>query len=175
MAETQGAQVSFDLKEIDKVKKLLAKATLDSAARAKLLQSIGVEMEAQTQERFDTQKSPDGNSWKALAQKTLDYYASRGLAGSRSILVGEGMLRDSITSEVQGGAWSVLVGATMEYAAVHQFGAEIKPKSAKALFVPGYGMLKKATIPARPYLGVSPEDTKAIEAATAAFLTGNIQ
>jgi phage virion morphogenesis protein len=168
------ASVSFDLKEVDAVKKLLAKAALDSAARGKLLQSIGAEMEAQTQERFDAQKSPDGDSWKALAQKTTAYYASKGWA-ARSILVGEGILRNSITSEVQGGALSVLVGATMEYAAVHQFGAEIKPKSAKALFVPGYGMLQQATIPARPYLGVSADDAKAIEAAAAAFLAGNLQ
>jgi phage virion morphogenesis protein len=174
MAEDQGAQVEFNLNEIEKVKKLLAKSALDAASRAKLLRGIGVEMEAQTQERFDTQKSPDGNSWKALAQKTMDYYASRGLLGARSILVGEGMLRDSITSEVKGGGWAVLVGATMEYAAVHQFGATITPKSAKALFVPGYGMLKKATIPARPYLGVSAEDSAAIEAAVATFLAGNI-
>jgi phage gpG-like protein len=89
--------------------------------------------------------------------------------------VGEGTLRDSITSEVKGGAWSVLVGATMEYAAVLQFGAEIKPKSAKALFVPGYGMLQKVTIPARPYLGVSQDDTKAIEAVVEIFLEGNIK
>jgi phage virion morphogenesis protein len=168
------ALVSFDLTEIDAVQKMLAKAALDSEARGRLLQSIGVEMEAQTQERFDTKKSPDGDSWKALAQKTTDYYASKGWA-ARSILVGEGTLRDSITSEVQGGAWSVLVGATMEYAAVHQFGAEIKPKNAPALFVPGYGRLQKVTIPARPYLGVSPDDANVIEAAVAMFLAGNIK
>jgi len=67
------------------------------------------------------------------------------------------------------------VGATMEYAATHQFGAEITPKSAKALFVPGYGMLKKVKIPARPYLGVSSDDAKAIEAAVAVFLGGIIK
>ena len=173
MADTQGAQVSFDLAEIDAVKKLLAHAALDSADRGRLLQSIGVEMEAQTQERFDTRKSPDGNSLKALAEKTrVDYLSKKW--GKRSILVGEGMLRASIMSEVQGGAWSTLVGATMEYAAVHQFGAEIKPKAAKALFVPGYGMLQRVTIPARPYLGVSADDAKAIEEATAAFLAGHI-
>jgi phage virion morphogenesis protein len=168
------ASVSFDLQEIDAVKKMLAKASLDSADRGRLLHSIGVEMEEQTKERFETKKSPDGDSWKALAQKTLVYYASKGLLGARSILVGEGTLRDSITSEVQGGAWSILVGAAMEYAAIHQWGGEIKPKAAKALFVPGYGMLQKVTIPARPYLGVSPDDTEAIEAAAAAFLAGNL-
>jgi hypothetical protein len=42
------ASVSFDLKEVDAVKKLLANASLDSADRGRLLQSIGVEMETQT-------------------------------------------------------------------------------------------------------------------------------
>jgi phage virion morphogenesis protein len=166
------AAISFDLKEIGAVKKMLDKAALSAADRAKLLGSIGVEMEEQTKERFETKKTPEGNTWKALAQKTREYYASKGLLGHRSILVGEGMLRDSITSEVQEGAWSTLVGATMEYAAIHQWGGEIKPKSAKALFVPGYGTLQKVKIPPRPYLGVSAEDTKAIEDAVAVFLEG---
>ena len=171
MADTQGAQVSFDLAGIDAVKRMLARASLDSADRARLLGGIGVEMEAQTQERFDTQETPDGNSWKALAQKTASYYASKGWTG-RSLLVGEGTLRDSITSKVKGGGRSVLVGATMEYAAVHQFGAVIRPKSAQALFVPGYGRLPKVTIPARPYLGVSANDAKAIEEVALVFLEG---
>jgi phage virion morphogenesis protein len=84
------------------------------------------------------------------------------------------MLRLSLTNEVQDGAWSTLVGATMEYAAIHQWGGEIRPRTAKALFVPGYGRLKKVTIPARPYLGVSPDDADVIEAAVAAFLAGRL-
>ena len=169
------AQVSFDLKEIDAVKELLAGAALSGTDRGRLLHGIGVEMEEQTKERFETQKSPDGNTWKALAEKTMAYYASKGLLGVRSILVGKGYLRGSITSEVQDGAWSVLVGATREYAAIHQWGGEIKPKTAPALYVPGYGYLQKVTIPARPYLGVSPDDKKAIENAVAVFLAGNIK
>jgi len=168
------AQVSFDLKEVDAVRKTLAEAVLDSGGRQRLLQSIGVEMETQTKERFDTQRSPEGDSWKALAQRTKDYYRSNG-KGHRGILVGEGLLRDSITSEVQQAGWSVLVGATMEYAAAHQFGAAITPKTAKALAVPGYGMLKKVTIPARPYLGVSPNDAREIASIAAAFLAGGIR
>jgi len=163
------AQVSFDLREVEAVRKMLADAALDSNDRQQLLTSIGVEMEAQTKERFNTQRSPDGDSWKALAQKTQAYYASKG-KGHRSLLVGEGTLRDSITSNVQEGAWSVLVGATMEYAAVHQFGATITPKTAKALAVPGYGMLRKVVIPARPYLGVSQNDAGVIASLAAAFL-----
>ena len=174
MADTQGASVSFDLKEIDAVKKMLAKASLNSADRGRLLQSIGTEMVEQTQERFELQRSPEGDTWKDLAQKTQDYYLSKGIGGSLLDRSGAG-LRESLTREVQGGAWSVLVGAAKEYAAVHQFGAQIVPKSAKALFVPGYGMLKKANIPARPYLGVSSDDAKKIEALVAIFLEGIIK
>ena len=156
MADTKGASVSFDLKEIDAVKKMLAKASLNSADRGRLLQSIGTEMVEQTHDRFELQESPEGDTWKDLAQKTKDYYARQGLA-ARKILIGEGMLRQSLTSEVQGGAWSVLVGAAKEYAAVHQFGYQ------------------KKNIPARPYLGVSSDDAKAIEAAVATFLEGIIK
>jgi phage virion morphogenesis protein len=150
------ASISFDLKEVDAVKKLLAGAALDTADRGRLLQSIGVEMEAGTQERFDTKQSPEGNAWKALAQKTAAYYAGKGWT-ARSILVGEGTLRDSVTSEVRSGAWSTLVGAAMKYAAVHQSG------------------WPKKNIPARPYLGVSQNDAAAIEAAAAKFLGGIVQ
>ncbi|MDR3192355.1 MAG: phage virion morphogenesis protein [Treponema sp.] len=164
--------ISFDLKEIEAVKNMLANAALNAADRAKLLHGIGVEIEEQTKERFETKKTPEGNTWKALAQKTREYYAGKGLLGHRSILVGEGTLRDSLTSEVRDGAWSALAGATMEYAAIHQWGGEIKPKSAKALFVPGYGMLQKVTMPPRPYLGVSMENVKGIEDVVAVFLEG---
>jgi hypothetical protein len=40
------ASVSFDLQEVDMVKKLLAEAALDSAAQSRSLQNIGVEIEA---------------------------------------------------------------------------------------------------------------------------------
>jgi len=167
------ATVSLDLREIDGAKNALASAALDGAGREALLRGIGAEMEAQTRERFDTRRSPEGDAWKALAQKTRDYYAENGL-GHRSLLVGSGALRDSVRSEVEGGAWSALVGATMEYAAVHQFGATIRPRAAKALAVPGYGTLRKATIPARPYLGVSAGDASDIAALASAFLAGRV-
>jgi phage virion morphogenesis protein len=152
------ASVSFDLKEIEAVKKLLANAALDGAARSRLLQSIGNEIKERTQDRFDTKTSPDGDTWKAIAEKTRRYYESKPkLSSAEPPLVLEGMLRLSLTSEVQDGAWSTLVGATMEYAAVHQFGWPEK------------------NIPARPYLGVSQDDAKVIEAAVSVFLEGTIK
>jgi phage virion morphogenesis protein len=152
------ASIGFDLKEIDAVKKLLAGASLDGAARNRLLQSIGNEIKELTQDRFNTKTSPDGDTWTAIAEKTRRYYESKPkLSAAEPPLVVEGMLRLSLTSEVQDGAWSTLVGATMEYAAVHQFG------------------WPKKNIPARPYLGISTDDAKVIEAATAAFLEGTIK
>jgi len=157
MADTQGASIRFDLREVDAVRKMLANASLDTADRKRLLQGIGPEIEEGARERFQLQQSPDGDSWKALAQKTLDYYAKKNLLKNRKILTGEGFLQESITSEVQGDAWSVLVGAAREYAAVHQFGWE------------------KKNIPARPYLGVSSDDAKVIENAVSVFLEGIIR
>jgi phage gpG-like protein len=64
------------------------------------------------------------------------------------------------------------VGATKIYAAIHQWGGDIVPKNAGALFVPGYGRLKKVTIPARPYLGISSKNAADIVLITQRFLAG---
>jgi phage virion morphogenesis protein len=165
------AEFSFDLRELNGLAKLFEQAKLDSQGRRQLLKNIGAEVEAQTQERFDSQMDPEGNPWKELAQKTRDYYASKGMGGG-SLLVQEGGLRDSIESQADD--WSVLVGATKIYAAIHQFGGEIKPKSKRALFVPGYGMLQKVNIPARPYLGISTSNADEIMRVAAQFLAKRI-
>jgi phage virion morphogenesis protein len=153
MASAEGAAVSFDLRELDAVRNnVLSVAVLSAEKRGQLLKSIGVEMETQTQDRFDTKLDPSGNKWADIADATKKYYARKGWLGKHSTLLLEGDLRDSITSEVQGGNWSVLVGAAKEYAAVHQFGWPAK------------------NIPARPYLGVSTEDAKEIEGIVRGFL-----
>jgi phage virion morphogenesis protein len=150
-----GASVTFDMRELDGVRAMLQKAALSPADRDKLLDGVGLVVQGQTENRFDSRIDPEGNTWKALAQKTQDYYNEK-VKGKRSLLVGEGDLRGSITYEKSG--WSVLVGSAKEYAAIHQFGGDIRPKTKPVLFVPGYGYLKKVTIPARPYLGVSAEN-----------------
>jgi phage virion morphogenesis protein len=157
MDDKKGAQVSFDLKEVGSIREMLGNASLDATDRGRLLQSLSTEMESQTSERFEAGKTPDGDDWAKLAEKTLAYYDKQGWLGTRSILVGMGFLRGSITSALQGGAWSVLVGATMEYAAVHQFG------------------FPERKIKARPFLGISQSDTRGLEAITADFLEGAMQ
>ena len=57
----------------------------------------------------------------------------------------------------------VVIGSNKIYAAVHQFGATITPKSGQYLTFWMGGRLVKArsvTIPARPYLGISDDDSK---------------
>jgi len=146
------AEVNFDLRELDGLAKLLEQAKLSSSDRMQLLRNIGAEVETQTQERFDEQKSPEGKTWQDLAEKTKKYYARKFPGMRRSLLIGEGSLRDSIESQVDD--WSVLVGATKVYAATHQFG--------------------RGKIPARPYLGISTSNADEIMAIAQQFLAERI-
>ncbi|MDR3173177.1 MAG: phage virion morphogenesis protein [Treponema sp.] len=167
-----GAAIELGLQEVEALARVLNGVKLGSGDRAQLLHDIGVEMVRQTRERFDSQEDSEGNKWKDLAQKTKDYYNRHDLGGG-SLLVQSGGLRDSTESQVPD-SWSVLSGATKVYAAIHQWGGEIRPKGAKALFVPGYGRLKKVTIPARPYLGISGQDASDIAAIAQRFAAGRL-
>ncbi|MDR1286765.1 MAG: phage virion morphogenesis protein [Treponema sp.] len=168
-----GSTVELGLKEVEGLTRILNGVKLESQDRVRLLKDIGVEMESQTQERFDTKKDPEGKPWAALAQKTLDYYRER-FPHAQPPLVIDGGLRDSIESQTPD-SWSVLVGATKIYAAIHQWGGEIVPKTAAALYVPGYGKLKKVNIPARPYLGVSSQDAADIATLAQGFIAGRFK
>ena len=129
---------------------------LKPSERKDLLGSIGVEMETQTKERFQTKTSPDGDDWAEIAQSTKNFYRKK--YGSEN--PGKGTLWslssvpmiDTVTSEVS--SWSVLVGATKVYAAVHQYG------------------WSERNIPARPYLGLSSEDKADIIGIINTFLEG---
>jgi phage virion morphogenesis protein len=160
--------VSLGITEIEDLARVLNRAKLGSQDRVQLLKDIGVELESQTQERFDTKKDPEGKPWTALAQKTRDYYNEH-FPHAQPPLVIDGGLRDSIESQTPD-SWSVLTGATKIYAAIHQWGGEIVPKTAAALYVPGYGKLKKVNIPARPYLGLSGQDAADVAAITQQFV-----
>ncbi|MCM1321615.1 MAG: phage virion morphogenesis protein [Bacteroides sp.] len=113
---------------------------LKPADRKQLLTDIGVEMETQTKERFETKTTPDGDTWKDLADSTKYYYRKK--FGSddprKGLLYRSGSLLDSIESQPD--SWKVLVGATKIYATVHQLG------------------WKEKNISARPYLGLSAEN-----------------
>lgn len=96
-----------------------------------LMESIGEELTSSTKGRFAAGRGPDGKKWDGLKRR-------RKRKGQRPLLA-TGRLRRSITSA--GDADAVAVGsASLVYAATHQFGDE------------------RRGIPARPFVGISPED-----------------
>ena len=145
------AEFKFDLRELDGLAELLDGARLSSDDRRQLLTDIGTEVEAQTQERFDNQRDPQGNPWQQLAEKTREWYVRNGM-GHGFLLDQSGGLRDSLTMEVDD--WPVLVGATKIYAATHQYG--------------------RGGIPARPYLGMSSSNANEIMELARNFIAGRL-
>lgn len=98
---------------------------------ARMLDAIGSELESQTRRRISEEKTaPDGTPW---AEWSDNYTPKPG----GKLLERDGNLLDSIAFEV--GPDAVTVGSNMVYAATHQYG--------------------RGKIPARPFLGVSEENT----------------
>lgn len=131
------------------------------------MRSIGELLVESTKERFDSSAGPDGQRWKGNALGTVlarlakikGAYSKRdgrltkkGAAAvtSKKPLVDTGMLQDTIRYQLTPGGQGVEIGTNRfagEWeggAAVHQFGN------------------RKGTIPARPFLGLSANDERAV-------------
>jgi len=114
-----------------------------------LLTAIGAVGEMQTRRRIEEEKTaPDGTAWPANR------------AGSSILLdTGENLLA-SIAFVV--GSGEVSWGSSWEFAHVHQDGAVIEPKNAKALAIPVPGgefrLVRKAVVPPRPFVGLSDDN-----------------
>lgn len=121
-----------------------------------LLSDIGLKMVDRTKERIEQEVSPDGSPFAALNPL---YAATEKGAG---ILRKTGRLFESIDKQVSG--HTLIWGSNKTYAAVHQFGAIIRPTTKAALGFNLGGRVFKArsvTIPARPYLGFNESDRQA--------------
>lgn len=160
--------------EIDGIDRLNAR--LDRLARPdlpRLLHQLVAEGESQTRRRIESERrGPDGEPWADWSER----YAA-GRHHGHSLLIASGHLRDSITGYVDGLAagW----GSNLAYAAVHQFGYDgavhVAERSrtvrtrggrdASGRFLPSQTSTRVTAaherhlhIPARPYLGISPEN-----------------
>ncbi len=111
-----------------------------------LLNSVG--------DNFDNEESPDGEKWTPLSPVTVMRREKQG-HGSTPILRVSGALRGSIN--IAASDDDVRVGTAKVYGAMMHFGGESK----------GY---MKATIPARPYLGIGADDEVEIFAVAEAWL-----
>ncbi|MBN1830289.1 MAG: phage virion morphogenesis protein [Deltaproteobacteria bacterium] len=92
--------------------------------------------------------------------------------GGRTLIKTARLMR-SITMDVQGDTLSV--GTNVKQARIHQLGGTIKPRTAKELifFAAGIGwrIVKKVTIPARPFLVVQDEDWRMFKRIVADYVT----
>lgn len=146
-----GVSVVADLSGLKLAEDFLAR--LAAFDESELLTAIGAMGESQTRRRIPDEKTaPDGTAWPANKEGTSILMRTGGnLLGSVAYIVG--------ASEV---AW----GASWEFAHIHQDGAKISAKNAKALrFLSGGGTLyrKSVTIPARPFVGMSEDNRQEIE------------
>ncbi len=120
-----------------------------------LHKEIGEELVASTQLRFREETAPDSTKWPQSIRAREE--GGQTLSDTRR-------LRNSITAAARPDR--VEVGTNDKRAAVHQFGAVIRPKRAKALrFRVGkrWATKQEVSIPARPFLGVSDDDEQAIK------------
>jgi len=114
-----------------------------------LFREIGAHLELSTDERFGREESPDGVRWAPLSQATI---ASK-RRNKNKILVESGNLRELMRYQLEGTvlgfgkATGVRFGTDRKYGAFHQFGGET-PQGHR--------------VPARPFLGVSHDDTASI-------------
>lgn len=120
---------------------------VEQLEQSALLDSLGRLFQQSTVERIEvTKTSPDGEKWKENNAGTSTLYASGELAASIDYDVGNS---------------TVAIGSALIYAAIHQFGGVIKPKSASKLaFMIGNQLVfaTQVNMPARPYLGASEQD-----------------
>ena len=108
---------------------------------------VGEHLLTSVEERFETQTSPDGAAWQALSPVTVAQRLRSSSTAPVTILRQSGRLAGSINYEAN--SEQTRVGTSLVYAAIHHFGGEA-------------GRGHAVTIPARPYLGLSPEDEEAI-------------
>lgn len=109
------------------------------------LVSIGEILKESTQKRFMSTTAPDGSAWLLNSVLSTLLYKD----GDRP-LTDDGTLGNTINYQILD-ANSVAVGSPMEYAAMQQFGGT------KSEFPNLWG-----DVPARPFLGLSDDDSKQI-------------
>lgn len=102
-------------------------------------QAVKVAATGGVREHFQQQKSPEGIPWKKLAHARPD--------GSSRILQDRGTLAASVRCDVSGS--EVTLTASHVAANVHQYGAMIRPKTAKHLAIPVTVEAKRAGSPRR--------------------------
>ena len=146
-----GVSIEVDARSVDEaISRLRTYISFDPAPLMEEIAALGV---SQTERRITDEKSaPDGTPWPP------------NLAGSPILAeTGQHLLRSlAFYASAEEAVW----GASWEFAHIHQEGAVIRAKNAKALtFLVGNRWVSKeeVTIAARPFVGISADNQREIE------------
>ena len=107
-------------------------------------------------DRFESESAPDGSKWQALAPATITSRLRSHGNAPLTILRQSGHLAGSFNYEAN--SQHTKIASPVIYAAIHHFGGEA-------------GRGHSVTIPARPILGLSPDDESAIVEIAEDFLS----
>lgn len=143
----------------ERARRALRAIALAGMQPAVLLKPIGTVLVRGTRDRMAREMDPEGNPWEPLQP----WYAE--LKRNSRMLKESGALEGSIVYEI--GGREVAVGSKLPYAGVHQFGAVIEPVNGPLLIFHtadghAWGAATQVFVPARPYLGLSDEDERAV-------------
>lgn len=134
-----GIAIRVDARQLIAAAEDLAEKLEKAEHRRDMLEDIGAALTASTVGRFERGIDPEGRPWqpsqRALAEGGLTLVDRGHLKGSQHYVVADPV---------------VSIGSDLVYAAIHQ-------ESGQA------GRNLATRLPARPYLGVSPSDRRAIE------------
>ncbi|MEI2806244.1 MAG: phage virion morphogenesis protein [Albidovulum sp.] len=144
-------------------------------------QAVGNLLVASVGRNFQREAGPDGAPWTPLRPATIRKRQRRGLSGL-AILRERGRLAGSIFHQVEEGGVRIGVPSGIRYGAIHQFGGTIdmaprtgriyrrqfadgsfgrrfaKKKNKTSVATEVVVGAHRITIPARPFLGIGPED-----------------
>ena len=116
--------------------------------------------------KFMAQAAAGGRYGKAKKWKTKAGILRQAVSVARGhkLLQVSGDLRKSVHMDIKNG--ELVVGSALKYARIHQLGGEIRPKKARALWIPvrsgRFLLVKKVNVPARPFLALEHSDTDKI-------------
>ena len=116
-----------------------------------------------TMARFESESGPDGVPWEKSAAAIEEQRKTLQKSGDLINSV------DRVSGELFAAVGIYETGGPAIYARVHQEGATITPKNAKALKTP-FGYRASVTIPARPFFGFSDLEVEAIDQILVAHL-----
>lgn len=141
----------------EKIKEWLDRVLKQAGDHTKLMHNIGSVLEYNTKQRINTGIGTDDRPWQKSWRAKLQ---------GGTTLRDTSRLYNSIKYTVLDGGKRVIVSTNVFYAPVLHFGAKIQGKNGKYLkfktTMGGWAQIQSIIIPARPFLGMSVDDSQEV-------------